>query len=225
MSPLLFLLLLQLPTMYPGLPVILHVNATEVPLFSFKPDSILFDPKTTIKAFAIQKNGTLTPLFLLSLVRVQTVLVFLWKRGLALLYKFTLYFYNYFCLSHQNCGVRFGASFRPLISAVKRGLPMGSWKLRRTWKSEHRHILQWSLPLWAAPHTHTKTNASASVPTASHWCWRKVKWELSRYARQGRDQISCFCWVLLVITLLNPSADQCHWRSCEEGDEVCYVSA
>lgn len=51
--------------------MILQVYATEVPLFSFKPDSILFDPKTTVKAFAIQKNGTYTPLFKLSLVSIQ----------------------------------------------------------------------------------------------------------------------------------------------------------
>lgn len=57
----------QLPNMFPGLAMILQVYATEVPLFSFKPDSILFDPKTTVKAFAIQKNGTYTPLFKLSL--------------------------------------------------------------------------------------------------------------------------------------------------------------
>lgn len=59
--------------------MILQVYATKVPLFSFGPDSILFDLQTSVKAFAIQRNGSHTPLFKLGLVsvQVQTMTVFL----------------------------------------------------------------------------------------------------------------------------------------------------
>lgn len=65
------ILSLQLPDKFPGLSMILQVYATEVPLFSFKPDSLLFDIQISVKALAIQKNGSHVPLFKLGLVSVQ----------------------------------------------------------------------------------------------------------------------------------------------------------
>lgn len=57
----------QLPEMFPGLPMIVQVYASQVPLFSFKPDSVLLDLQNSVKAFAIQPNGTWTPLFKLNM--------------------------------------------------------------------------------------------------------------------------------------------------------------
>ena len=68
----LFLLLcvlsLQLPKMYPGLLMDLQVYARDVPLFSFRPGAVELDLQASIKAFAIQPNGTQTPLFKLNAV-------------------------------------------------------------------------------------------------------------------------------------------------------------
>lgn len=58
----------QLPGMFPGLLMILQVYASQVPLFSFKPGSVLLDLQSSVKAFAIQPNGTQTPLFKLNMV-------------------------------------------------------------------------------------------------------------------------------------------------------------
>ncbi|XP_030280279.1 bactericidal permeability-increasing protein [Sparus aurata] len=56
----------QLPKMFPGLLVSLQVYAREVPLFSFLPGAVCLDLKGAVKAFAIQPNGTQTPLFKLN---------------------------------------------------------------------------------------------------------------------------------------------------------------
>lgn len=54
--------------MYPGLLMTLLVYARDVPLFSFHPEAVQLDLNVDIKAFAIQPNGTQTPLFKLNAV-------------------------------------------------------------------------------------------------------------------------------------------------------------
>lgn len=56
----------QLPKMYPGLLMNLQVYAREVPLVSFQPGLVKLDLWGTIKAFAIQLDGTQIPLFTLN---------------------------------------------------------------------------------------------------------------------------------------------------------------
>ncbi|XP_029012184.1 bactericidal permeability-increasing protein-like [Betta splendens] len=57
----------QLPKMFPGLLMSLKVYAQDVPAFSFQPDVVRLGVQAGVKAFAIQKNGTQTPLFTLIL--------------------------------------------------------------------------------------------------------------------------------------------------------------
>lgn len=59
---------LQLPDMFPGLLMNLQVYAREVPLFSFQPGAVKLGLLGAVKAFAIQANGTQTPLFKLNVV-------------------------------------------------------------------------------------------------------------------------------------------------------------
>lgn len=56
----------QLPKMFPGLLMILQVYARNAPRFSLHPDAVALGVLGAIKAFAIQPNGTQTPLFTLS---------------------------------------------------------------------------------------------------------------------------------------------------------------
>ncbi|XP_041801740.1 bactericidal permeability-increasing protein [Chelmon rostratus] len=56
----------QLPDMFPGLLMNLQVYAREVPLFSFQPGAVKLGLLGAVKAFAIQANGTQTPLFKLN---------------------------------------------------------------------------------------------------------------------------------------------------------------
>lgn len=51
----------------------LQVYATDVPLFSFQPGAVQLDLNVDIKAFAIQPNGTQTPLFKLNAVSAFVV--------------------------------------------------------------------------------------------------------------------------------------------------------
>lgn len=65
---------LQLPKMYPGLPMNLQVYAREVPLVSFQPGLVKLDLRGVVKAFAIQLNGTQIPLFTLNTVSVFLII-------------------------------------------------------------------------------------------------------------------------------------------------------
>ncbi|XP_070695590.1 bactericidal permeability-increasing protein [Pempheris klunzingeri] len=56
----------QLPKMFPDLLMNLQVYATEVPLFSLQPGAVGLSVQGTVKASAIQKNATETPLFQLN---------------------------------------------------------------------------------------------------------------------------------------------------------------
>lgn len=56
----------QLPKLFPGLLMTLQIYAGEMPLFSFEPDSVKLGMSAAIKAFAVQPNATLTPLFKLN---------------------------------------------------------------------------------------------------------------------------------------------------------------
>ncbi|XP_054648634.1 bactericidal permeability-increasing protein [Dunckerocampus dactyliophorus] len=53
----------QLPKMFPDLPMVLHTYARHFPVFSFHPGAITLSLPSSVKAFAIQPNATLTPLF------------------------------------------------------------------------------------------------------------------------------------------------------------------
>uniref|UniRef100_A0A8C2WH40 Bactericidal permeability-increasing protein n=1 Tax=Cyclopterus lumpus TaxID=8103 RepID=A0A8C2WH40_CYCLU len=56
----------QLPKMFPGLLMTLQIYAREVPMFSFQPGVVQMGFQGAVKAFAIQPNGTQTPLFKLN---------------------------------------------------------------------------------------------------------------------------------------------------------------
>uniref|UniRef100_UPI0037E7917B bactericidal permeability-increasing protein n=1 Tax=Semicossyphus pulcher TaxID=241346 RepID=UPI0037E7917B len=56
----------QLPKLFPGLQMSLTVYARELPLFSFQPGAVELGFQGAVKAFAIQSNGTQTPLFKLN---------------------------------------------------------------------------------------------------------------------------------------------------------------
>lgn len=56
----------QLPKMFPGLLMNLQIYAREVPMFSFQPNVVKLGFQGAVKAFAIQPNGTQTPLFKLN---------------------------------------------------------------------------------------------------------------------------------------------------------------
>ncbi|XP_067383396.1 bactericidal permeability-increasing protein-like isoform X2 [Channa argus] len=60
------LLIPQLLKMYPGLPMNLKVYAQEFPVFSFQLDAVKLGFQGAIKTFAIQTNGSQTPLFTLN---------------------------------------------------------------------------------------------------------------------------------------------------------------
>ncbi|KAF0036479.1 hypothetical protein F2P81_011791 [Scophthalmus maximus] len=57
----------QLPKMFPGLLMDLHVYARDTPMFSFQPGAVKLGIQGAVKAFAIQPNGTQTPLFQLNI--------------------------------------------------------------------------------------------------------------------------------------------------------------
>lgn len=60
--------ILQLPKMFPGLLMNLQIYARELPMFSFHPGVVKLGFQGAAKAFAIQPNGTQTPLFKLNVV-------------------------------------------------------------------------------------------------------------------------------------------------------------
>ncbi|XP_026223591.1 bactericidal permeability-increasing protein-like [Anabas testudineus] len=60
------LLIPQLLSMFPGLPMSLKVYARQVPVFSFQHDVVKLGLHGAVKAFAIQPNGTQIPLFTLN---------------------------------------------------------------------------------------------------------------------------------------------------------------
>ncbi|XP_026223589.1 bactericidal permeability-increasing protein-like [Anabas testudineus] len=55
----------QLPKLFPGLPMSLKVYARQVPVFFFQSDVVKLGLQGSVKAFAIQRNGTQTPLLTL----------------------------------------------------------------------------------------------------------------------------------------------------------------
>ncbi|XP_056128816.1 bactericidal permeability-increasing protein [Lampris incognitus] len=57
----------QLPKLFPGLLMEIQVYAKEAPSFCFQPGVVNLDFPAVVKAFAIQPNATLTPLFKLGL--------------------------------------------------------------------------------------------------------------------------------------------------------------
>ncbi|XP_061841545.1 bactericidal permeability-increasing protein [Nerophis lumbriciformis] len=57
----------QLPGLFPDLPVVLKVYARNTPIFSFHPGAVTLILPGAIRAFALQANATLTPLFKLHL--------------------------------------------------------------------------------------------------------------------------------------------------------------
>ncbi|XP_051915833.1 bactericidal permeability-increasing protein [Hippocampus zosterae] len=53
----------QLPKMFPDLLMTLQIYATYFPVFSFRSGAVVLSSSGEVKAFAIQRNATLTPLF------------------------------------------------------------------------------------------------------------------------------------------------------------------
>lgn len=89
---------LQLPKMFPGLLVSLQVYAREVPLFSFLPGAVCLDLKGAVKAFAIQPNGTQTPLFKLNVVSTYIS----WPMNTCVFMSFS-FFLSLFYSECQRC--------------------------------------------------------------------------------------------------------------------------
>lgn len=54
--------------MYPNMPMKLRLSAPSAPFLSIGPDGVSLQPVVDIQAYAIYPNGSLAPLFLLSLV-------------------------------------------------------------------------------------------------------------------------------------------------------------
>jgi len=59
--------------MFPGLLMYLQIYAREVPMFSFQPGVVKLGFQGAVKAFAIQPNGTGTPLFKLNAVSTSSL--------------------------------------------------------------------------------------------------------------------------------------------------------
>ncbi|KAI1892416.1 hypothetical protein AGOR_G00133130 [Albula goreensis] len=53
----------QLPQMYPNMQMLFHVYATETPMFSFLPDNVTLSLSASAKAYVIEKNSSLVPVF------------------------------------------------------------------------------------------------------------------------------------------------------------------
>lgn len=54
--------------MYPGLMMKLLVETVKEPLITFEPNNVTVQASSTVTAYAIQPNSTLSPLFVLKLV-------------------------------------------------------------------------------------------------------------------------------------------------------------
>uniref|UniRef100_A0A3B4B6G9 Bactericidal permeability-increasing protein n=1 Tax=Periophthalmus magnuspinnatus TaxID=409849 RepID=A0A3B4B6G9_9GOBI len=72
----------QLSQMYPDLLMVLQVYARQTPLFTFQPGFVKLDLLSAIKAFVVQANSTLTPVFKLRIIHLT-------KKS-ALFFSFTL---------------------------------------------------------------------------------------------------------------------------------------
>lgn len=70
------MILLQLPKMFPDLLMALRVYATYFPVFSFRSGAVVLSSSGAVKAFAIQRNATLTPLFNLHVVSARFSIAF-----------------------------------------------------------------------------------------------------------------------------------------------------
>lgn len=61
----------QIAKQYPGLMMKLLVRAEKNPTITFQPKNATVEAAATVTAYAIQPNGTLSPLFVLNLVRLS----------------------------------------------------------------------------------------------------------------------------------------------------------
>uniref|UniRef100_A0A3Q2YJ56 Bactericidal permeability-increasing protein n=1 Tax=Hippocampus comes TaxID=109280 RepID=A0A3Q2YJ56_HIPCM len=66
----------QLPKMFPDLLMTLQIYATNFPVFSFRSGAVVLSSSGAVKAFAIQRNATLTPLFKLHVVSARFFVAF-----------------------------------------------------------------------------------------------------------------------------------------------------
>ncbi|XP_030634174.1 bactericidal permeability-increasing protein-like [Chanos chanos] len=57
----------QIAKMYPGLMMKLHMKTAKVPIITFQPNNVTVQASSTVTAYAIQPNATLSPLFVLNL--------------------------------------------------------------------------------------------------------------------------------------------------------------
>uniref|UniRef100_A0A673ABI0 Bactericidal permeability-increasing protein n=1 Tax=Sphaeramia orbicularis TaxID=375764 RepID=A0A673ABI0_9TELE len=111
----------QLPQMFPNLLMKLLVYARNCPMFSFQPGAVKLGLPLAIKAFAIQPNTSLTPLFKLHVVRVFSPKCFFtfvpYKKSIKAHAVFTQADnYSSRCLGKINSGRRMDFNF---ITAVK----------------------------------------------------------------------------------------------------------
>lgn len=61
--------LLQVAKRFPGLMMKLLVKTAKTPVITFEPNNATVQASGTVTAYAIQTNGTLSPLFVLNMVR------------------------------------------------------------------------------------------------------------------------------------------------------------
>ncbi|KAL4646319.1 bactericidal permeability-increasing protein-like [Arapaima gigas] len=83
----------QLPKMYPNLLVLLQVYTRDTPMISFQADNVTFNISGSSKAYCIQPNSTLTPLFRLDMSANFNAKVFISQeklKGSVDLNNFTL---------------------------------------------------------------------------------------------------------------------------------------
>lgn len=79
----------QLEQLYPGLLMKLLVKTVKNPVISFEPNNVTIQSAATVTAYAIQPNGTLSPLFVLNLESNVSAQVFV--KGTKLAGEVTLY--------------------------------------------------------------------------------------------------------------------------------------
>lgn len=65
----------QIAKRYPGLMMKLLLQTIKTPNISFQPNNVTIQASATVTAYAIQPNTTLTPLFVLNLVGLHSIMV------------------------------------------------------------------------------------------------------------------------------------------------------
>ncbi|XP_073681951.1 bactericidal permeability-increasing protein-like [Garra rufa] len=77
------LLIPQIEKMYPGLMIKLFVETVKEPLITFEPNNMTVEASSTVTAYAIQPNSTLSPLFVLNLKGSVSTQIYVTELKLA----------------------------------------------------------------------------------------------------------------------------------------------